>query len=156
MKRLLTPDEALVKATKYCAGVEHCIADVDKKLVLWMIASADRKSIISFLIENKFINETRYATAFAKDKAKFNGWGIKKIAFALKQKNIPTSIINAAIETIDASVFSDKLNDVLKKKYATIAKHTDKTSVKNKLLRFALSRGFAFDDSLKVVEQLLK
>ena len=77
---------ALVKAMAECSRREFCSYDIHNKLRLWGIGNTDSEKIIGILIKENFINETRYATAFVKDKFRYNKWGKVKIASNLKLK----------------------------------------------------------------------
>lgn len=100
--------------------------------------------ILDFLIQNKFIDENRFAFAYARDKFRFNKWGKQKIILMLKQKQIPAGIIRQAVETLDKKEYDTAcLNLLLQKKKSL--KNEDPLKDKNKLIRFALSRGFDYD-----------
>ena len=96
MAKTLTPPEALHRAAALCSSSEHCIADIREKLSRWGIGEPDARTIVERLVQERFIDEGRYAIAFAKDKFRFSGWGRIKIRYALQQKRIGNSdIVNA-------------------------------------------------------------
>jgi regulatory protein len=92
---------ALEKAMAKCSGREFCSEDIRNKLYSWGVENNDAGKIIGILIKENFINESRYATAFVRDKFKYNKWGKVKIAAHLKSKKIPSDIIGPAIDSID-------------------------------------------------------
>lgn len=101
MAKTLTPPEALHRAAALCSSSEHCIADIREKLSRWGIGEPDARTIVERLVQERFIDEGRYAIAFAKDKFRFSGWGRIKIRYALQQKRIGNSGIVNALSLID-------------------------------------------------------
>jgi len=141
------------KATSLCATREYCQFDIKEKLFSWGIDIETSEKIIAQLIEEKFIDENRYASFYARDKFKFNGWGKIKIIWNLRLKKIPETIIQEAISTIDSDEYENKLFDLLKEKSRKI---NNPESEKNRaaLLRFAQSRGFDTYEALRVIRKL--
>ena len=140
-KRNISAQEALVKAQNLCATQEKCESDIRKKLYDWKLPVKDHDGIIHKLIEDKFIDENRYALFFAKDKFRYNKWGKIKIEYTLKQKNISAEFIINALNEIPDSEYEEVLKNELLKKLKAI-KDTDEYTIKSKLVRFAASRGF--------------
>ena len=149
-----TLQQALLRLQNLCSRSEKCIADVRKKLVLWQINIDESDEIISILIENKYIDENRYAEAFVNDKSKFAHWGNVKIKTALKAKNIPEAIISKALRNIDQTHYKNELEAMLFKKIKNI-KADSLVQLKAKLIRFGLSRGFEYDLVYACVSELL-
>ena len=141
MAKTLTPPEALHRAAALCSSAEHCIADIREKLSRWGIGEPDARTIVERLVQERFIDEERYAIAFAKDKFRFSGWGRIKIRYALQQKRIGNSDIVNALSLIDEEAYTTRLVDLLEKKSRSI--HDEDVEIRrSKLLRFAASRGF--------------
>lgn len=140
MKKLNEP-EALNKAASYCTLCERCISEVKNKLTSWGIETTAQQRIIEKLIDEKFIDENRYCQAFVNDKLRFNRWGKIKIAVALREKKIPNEFITEALESIDEKEYLRILSLLIEAKRKEI-KCTDEFTEKQKLLRFATSRGF--------------
>ncbi len=101
MAKTLTPPEALHRAAALCSSSEHCIADIREKLSRWGIGEPDARTIVERLVQERFIDEERYAIALAKDKFRFSGWGRIKIRYALQQKRIGNSDIGNALSLSD-------------------------------------------------------
>lgn len=137
----ISEKEALNRMAAYCSSTERCIQDVEKKLSSFDLLPDACQRIISCLVQEKFINESRYATSFTHDKLQFNKWGRIKIDYEMKKKGIPTSIRQKAIEEIDQNLYKEILCTILKDKKKTI-KAKDKREEYYKLLRFAVNRGF--------------
>ncbi len=141
MSKPMTPAEALHRAAALCSTAEHCTFDITEKLTRWGISANDTRSIINRLLSERFIDENRYAVAFAKDKFRFAGWGRIKIRYALQQKHIANSDITEAFSVIDEEQYLDQLASLLQEKNRTI-RDDNPESRKAKLCRFAASRGF--------------
>ncbi|OQX99017.1 MAG: hypothetical protein B6I20_10420 [Bacteroidetes bacterium 4572_117] len=154
MNKQITTHEALVKAQNICAKQEKCKADIRKKLYEWKILPEEIEKIINELLENKFIDEKRYAGFYVKDKYKLSKWGRIKIEFSLRQKQIEASIIANALNEINEDEYIEILRAELKKKLKSL-KNDEKHKVKEKLLRFAQSRGYEIELSITMVEELL-
>lgn len=154
LKRI-SKKEALVKAQNLCAQQEKCESDIRKKLYDWKVSPSDFDDIINDLLKDKFIDEQRYATSFTKEKIRFNKWGKIKIEYSLNQKNIPHNYIKNALEKINETDYDILLENELLKKLKTI-KDTDEYTVKSKLVRYALSKGFENGKVFDIITSILK
>ncbi len=155
MKKQITKEQALLKLTAYCSMAEHCLAEVRKKLVAWEVSEADSNAIVSYLLKEKYIDEARYARAFANDKMIFARWGRNKVAFALRGKAIPADIINSTLEEVFGTAdYDDSIFQVLSAKFRSIS-YKNRFDAKAKLLRFGAGRGFEFQKMLPVVEEIV-
>jgi regulatory protein len=132
---------ALDKAMSQCSRREFCCDDIRSKLSLWGVDHNDAEKIIGILIKENFINESRYATAFVRDKFKYNKWGKIKIESHLRVKKLPPDIISSALNSIDNEQYIKLLRGIIEGHRRTI-KAKNQYDLKAKLLRFGLSRGF--------------
>lgn len=153
MAKILTPPEALHRAAALCSSAEHCTADIRDKLARWGVTEADSRTIIDRLVQERFIDEQRYATAFVKDKFRFSGWGRIKMRYALQQKHIANSDIEGALAALDEEQYAQRLLDLLQAKAHTIA-DGDPENRRAKLFRFATSRGFESNLIFNVLKQI--
>lgn len=113
--------------------------------------------IISSLKKDGYLSDLRYAAAFARDRSSISGWGSAKIRYALAAKGLDRDTVSAALEQIDESRASSRLEKLLETKYRSLASSSDKESVyrlRDRLIRFALGRGYSYDDVLPVVDRL--
>jgi regulatory protein len=138
-----TPEQqsAYLKAAAICSRSETCTSDIQAKLKLWGLNKDDSMVVISQLKEEKYIDDERFARAYVKDKFRFNQWGRQKIAYMLHSKNIGKEIQETAFEEIEDDNYSDKLLKLLSDKEKTI-KSKDQYDKRNKLMRFAMGKGF--------------
>ena len=133
----------------YCSRSEHCVLDVLNKLYAAGLGEEESDEIVQCLVEQGYIDEQRYANAFVNDKFRFNKWGKLKIGHALRQKKIPTSIIQVALDTLDEDAYSHVLLQLIESKKKTV-KGTA-AQQKAAVMRFAVSRGFELDLVLRLL-----
>ena len=137
----LTPDQVLDKMAKYCAYQERCVKDVRDKLKTFEIPEKEKEKILDYLLDNRFVNDERYAKAFVRGKVNQSGWGVNKIRFHLIQKGIDKDIIDEALGQTDNEVYRQRLIDILKTKSKTIKANSD-FEKKRKLAAYAMQKGF--------------
>ena len=137
----LTPDQVLDKMAKYCAYQERCVKDVRDKLKTFDIPEEDKTKILDYLLDNRFVNDERYAKAFVRGKVNQSGWGVNKIRFHLIQKGIDKDIIDEALGQTDEEVYRQRLIEILKTKAKTIKAASD-FEKKRKLAAYAMQKGF--------------
>lgn len=137
--------ELFYKATSYCCSAEHCISEVQSKLRQWGAEEGESDEIISQLVDERYIDEQRYAVAYTRDKVRFAHWGKKKIVFMLSGKKIKQSDITYALEQIEAEEYQQMLSKILTTKKRSL-KNLSNEVLRNKLFAFALSRGFSYDE----------
>lgn len=135
------PEEALLKAQQYCAWQERCHSEVRYKLLEWGIFGDTLEEIIAALITEDFLNESRFARAFARGKFRLKGWGKIRITQELRQRKISNNCIREAFMEIDDSEYASALSAILQRKAAEITADSP-FEKKQKLMRFALQRGF--------------
>lgn len=144
-------EKALDKMRRLCSRREYCISDIRVKLLKALDGDTDKvESVLKTLIEEKYVSDLRYATAFARDKAAIAGWGSTKIRYMLSAKGIAKDIITEALEEVDDARASDRLIRLLENKYRNMK---DDPQWKMKLLRFALGRGYSYDEVMEVVKR---
>lgn len=132
---------ALNKAMAMCSRREFCIEDIRNKLQLWGVGKNDTEKIIGILIKENFINESRYAIAFVKDKFNYNKWGKVKIAVHLRVKKLPPDIVSSALDSIDNELYTKVLKELIAN-HRRAVKAKNQYDLKAKLLRYGLSKGF--------------
>ena len=137
----LSPDQILDKMAKYCAYQERCVKDVSDKLKSFEISEKERKDILNYLIDNRFVNNERFAKAFVRGKINQSGWGLNKIRFHLMQKGIEKELIDEALQAFDEEAYRQRLVEVLTTKAKTV-KATNDFEKKRKLAAFAIQKGF--------------
>lgn len=137
----LTPDQVLDKMAKYCAYQERCLKDVKDKLKTFDIAQEAKSEILDYLLDNRFVNDERFAKTFARGKVNQSGWGMNKIRFHLVQKGIAKDIIDEALGQTDEEAYRQRLISILKSKSKTVKAENDYER-NRKLAAYAMQKGF--------------
>ena len=144
MKKEMTEQEAYLQLAALCAQAEHCQQEMRDKMRRWGLDETVQNRIIDRLIKERYVDDERYARAFVKDKIRYNKWGRRKVQQALWMKRIDADIQQRVLDEIDEKEYLDVLRPLLKQKRKSIKAESD-YELNQKLLRFALSRGFGFD-----------
>ncbi len=152
-KRTMSHETATQRLMAMCSRKEVSEGDVLKKLIQWGVDTEKHDEILTTLRNHNFVDNLRFAQAFANDKAKFNKWGPKKIEQHLAVHRIPKAIIESVLKNIETD--DTILSALLLKKAATV-KSSSSYDLRNKLVRFGLSRGFDLDIVLKAIKQIEK
>lgn len=144
MKKEMNEQEAYLQLAALCAQAEHCEQEMRDKMKRWELDETVQNRVINRLTEERYIDNERYARAFVKDKIRYNKWGRRKVQQALWMKRIDTDIQQRVLDEIDEKEYLDVLRPLLKQKRKSIKAGND-YELNQKLVRFALSRGFTFD-----------
>ena len=137
-----------------CSKRECCSKDIFLKAVKLLEGDKEAaEKLVASLVEEKYVDDLRYASAFARDKSSLSGWGTVKISYMLSMKGIPKGVISEALKEIEGDKAAGKLENIISAKYKTLKGEED---CKLKLLRFALGRGYNYDEVAPVVDKLLK
>jgi regulatory protein len=105
------------------------------------IPEEDKTKILEYLLDNRFVNNERFATSFVRGKINQSGWGVNKIRFHLIQKGIDKELIDEALGQTDEEVYRQRLIDILKTKAKTVKAATEYEK-KRKLAAYAMQKGF--------------
>jgi regulatory protein len=150
----LTPQEAKEKIQRYCAYQERSHQEVRKKLFDFGLYSHEVEEMISHLITSNFLNEERFARAFAGGKFRMKKWGRIKIVNALEGHGVSENCIRLGLKEIDNSDYEKTLYTLIDKK----ADDIDEENIyakRDKLSKFAIQKGFEPDLVWKVIRELL-
>lgn len=147
--------EALIKAANFCAYQERTHKEVRQRLAELDVIGDESEAIITWLIENNYLNEERFARIFAGSKFRQKKWGRIKIRQELKMRGVSDYCLKAGMSEIDGDDYMVTLQEIIEKKSREI-KDSNKLIIKQKLVKFALSRGFENDLVFDVVTGFLK
>lgn len=139
----MTTDEILYKLAAKCSVSEQCLSDIEAKLSRYDLTEEERTRILRHLVEEKYVDDRRYAEAYVKDKYRFNKWGRIKIAQGLRMKGIDNETIKSAMEAIEEEEYQEILRDLIKAKRRS-TRGSSEYEINGKLIRFATGRGFEF------------
>ena len=147
--------EALSYTMDLCSRQEKCSSEIREKLEKFNLPGADVEKVLQTLKKEGFIDESRYAGMFVRDKLRFNRWGRVKIRYMLSAKKIPEEIIHDALDGIDNYDYVEILKEELLKKRPQI-KDSNPYTVRNKLARFGQQRGFESGLIYQVLDEMKK
>lgn len=139
-----TENEAYLTLAALCAQAEHCQYEMQEKLRRWELPEAAQARVMAKLIKERYVDDERYTQAFVKDKIRYNKWGRRKVEQALWQKRIDEDIRKRVLDDVDDDEYLNVLRPLLKQKRKTI-KANNNYELNQKLMRFAVGRGFTFD-----------
>ena len=152
VSRVLNFEQGLHRAAALCCQSEHCVADITEKLLRWGVSREDSDRIIDRLIDEKYIDESRYALAYVRDKVRFSHWGRVKIKSMLRMLRISEPDISNAFDLFDEDEYLGVLENVIESKRRTLPE-ADSYASRVKLIRFALQRGFEMHEITKFISE---
>lgn len=147
-------EKVLDRMRNLCSRREYCRSDIMKKVVSALDGDREKaEKVMEILVAEKYIDEFRYASAFARDKSAISGWGETKIRYMLSSKGVPREIIDKALEEIDESKAMTRLEKLMENKFRSLK---DDPQCRLKMLRFGLGRGYGYDEVSEVLENFIK
>lgn len=147
-------EKVLDRMRNLCSRREYCRADIMKKAMSALDGDREKaEKVIEILVAEKYIDELRYASAFARDKSSISGWGETKIRYMLSSKGVPREVIDKALEEIDGAKAMTRLERLMENKYRSLK---DDPQCRLKMLRFSLGRGYGYEEVSEVLEILMK
>ncbi len=151
-KKYLTKEQALQKLKHYCAYQERCHHEVKEKLYNLGVWKKEHDEIIATLIEENYLNEERFAIAYAGGRFRIKQWGRVKIKYELKQKQVSEYCIKKALKQIEEEDYLKTLQKLANQKYASL-KSEQHLIRKKKTMDYLLAKGFEMDLVRGVVEK---
>ncbi len=144
MKRTkpLTAEEALSRAAGLCARCEQCTPDLLKKMAAWGLSGNDAQKVITQLERMNFVDDSRFARAYAHDKLAYSGWGRNKIIQGLWAKRLSRDDIDQSMDEIDEEEYASVAERVIRAKIRLSKDGIATYESKLKILKFAMQRGF--------------
>lgn len=139
--RILTAEQAYLRATADCARAEHCRYDLMQRMLRGGLSREDCEDVLDRLEDEGYVCSLRYAQAYAHDKLRYERWGRQKIRQGLAAKRIPEADIRAALDGLDEEEYRTILGEVVRRKLAATTAETDFQRTQ-KVARYAISRGF--------------
>ena len=140
----ITEEKALQRLAADCARAEHCCYELTERMRRWGMTEEARARVIQRLTADHYVDDERYALAFVRDKLRYNKWGERKIDQALWLKHIDEGIRRRALDTLSTEDYVNVLSPLLTQKRRSTKAASD-YELRQKLMRFAMSRGFTPD-----------
>ena len=154
MKKTLTPEQAKEKIQRYCAYQERSHQEVRNKLYEYGLYRSDVEESLSQLITDGYLNEERFAKAFAGGKFRMKKWGRIRIIHALEAKGVSANCIRIGLKEIDEPTYLSTLRQLLEEKLP----HVDDENVyalRDKLSKFVIQKGYEPDLVWKEINGLI-
>ena len=146
--------KVLERLQRQCARMESCTFDVRRKALKAMEGDADAADrIVSSLVKDRFVDDRRYAAAFAREKSSLQGWGPVKIRFQLRAKGVSEAIIAEALQEVDPEKVASKLDKLAADRYRLLK---GDPQCRLKLLKALLSRGYGYDEVEAAVQRVMQ
>ncbi len=139
-----TEQEAYLSLAALCAQAEHCQWEMLEKMRRWELSDEAQARVMERLMKERYVDDERYARAFVKDKVRYNKWGRRKVEQALWQKHIGDSVRLQVLDEVDDDEYISILRPLLQQKRRSTKAASD-YELNQKLIRFAVSRGFTMD-----------
>lgn len=145
------------KIANYCAYQERTHEEVRQRLAKFFVLLDDAEIIISQLIEDKYLNEHRYAQTYAGGKFRVKKWGKNRILYELKRKNLSEYSIRSAMKEIKETDYRETLQKLAEKKLESLeSKESNNLILKKKLATYLIQKGYEPELVWEMVEQVLK
>lgn len=154
-KKKVSLAKANVRIAAYCAYQERCISEVRNKLDEFALDPSQIDAILEKLIEEGFLNETRFAEAFVRGRFTLKKWGRVRIRQELKMRDIPEHIIRKALDLIDGDEYWAVLKYLAARKWK-LTQELNELKKKAKVQRFLVFRGFENDLIRDVISELTR
>ncbi len=135
-------EKALQKIRQYCSYQERNHREVKDKLYSFGLYRAEVESLLSKLIEENYLNEERYAIAFAGGKFRMNDWGRIKIRYHLKQQQVSDYCIRVALASIDQELYAEKLNKLFEARVDALKAEKNIFLKRQKTQTYLLQKGY--------------
>ena len=149
----MDPNKSLSRLQKLCSKAEYCTSDIRRKALKDLEGDEEAAArVVASLVEDRYVDDARYASAFAREKAQIQGWGPVKIRFQLRAKGVKDSVITEALQEVEPQRAQDKLEKVLQTKAKTLE---GDPQFKLKLLKFGLGRGYDYDEVENAVSKII-
>jgi len=152
-KKQLTPQQAKLKIASYCAYQERCQQEVRDKLYTYGLHMEEVENLVSYMIEEGFLNEERYARAFVGGKFRIKKWGRNKILQELKQRQISPNCIKSGMKEINPEEYWETLLSLAEKKWDSLPENDDFIR-SQKVFRYLMSRGYETDLIQEAIEEV--
>ena len=143
-KKPITEQEALQKLSALCARAEHSSGEMLEKMRRWQLSDDAREWVLDRLIDEKFVDDERFARLFVREKIRFDRWGRRKIEQALYQKGVASDISRRVLDEVDDEAYVAELKKLITAKRRLVQAESD-YEMRAKLTKYALGRGFDYN-----------
>lgn len=148
-------DRLLARLMRACSAREYCTEDIRRK-ILAADPQADADRILGILVSEGYVDDARYACAFARDRTVLDGWGAAKVRHALSAKKVCPALIDTALEQVDGDALRTRLDSVVSRKWDELRRKRPQEQRRDslaRLLRFCQGRGYSCDEVFESVRR---
>lgn len=138
----LTAEKALMRLKSLCERSEYCTEELRLKMYRWGLSGETADKVLSVLVKEKFVDDRRFAAAYAHSKSMNSNWGRLKIQLMLRAKKIPKEYITEALDAIEEEDYEENLKKVLDFKKRQLGDDASTFEGRTKIFRYAASRGY--------------
>lgn len=153
-RRTKTAAEAHQSLMRLCSRAEKSTGDAYRLMRTWGVPESKQQEVVNRLVAQRFIDNRRYAEAYAREKSQLAGWGARKIAMQLRAKGVEREIIAETIASLDTDAQIDKLHEKLRRKLRT-TKAANSYELRGKLLRYALGLGYDYEQTTAALDKIV-
>lgn len=153
--------EVLDRMRRLCSRREYCSQDILEKAEAAFLkedgitvesAACMAAELVSVLVKERYVDDLRYASAFAREKAGIAGWGRVKISYALSIKGLDRDVVDSALAEIEPGKAEERLARLAEVKYRTLK---DDPQCRLKMLRYILGRGYSYRQAESAVRSVM-
>lgn len=152
-KNIYDLNEAREKIRRFCAYQERSQKQVEEKLRSYGLKPLAADELLIELLQENYLNETRFASAFARGKFNIKGWGRRKIEQELWRHGVSKPNIAAALAEIEDENYTEKLKSIAQKKYNSLTDRLTKTR-QQKTTRYLMGRGYLWDEIQPILDEI--
>ena len=122
----------------------------------WGVADDAARKVLARLQSERFIDDSRYAEAFVRDKLNLSGWGAFKIKSALRAKGVSKEIVEEVVSPmLEQTDMAERLEEIMRRRMRTL-KYSSAYEAKTKLIRFAAGRGYDLDEAIECASKIVE
>lgn len=151
-KKQVSEQEALLKLSSLCSSAEHSSGEMLDKMRRWAMPADAMERVLNRLVDERFVDDERYARFFVRDKIRFDRWGRRKIEQGLYKKGVSRDIIGRVLDAVPADDYVAVLRELIAAKRRSVKADSD-YELNCKLIRFALGRGFGMDVIRRCIDE---
>ncbi len=143
-----TFEEIKQKMMAYCTYQDRCHQEVEQKMRDFLLIPEAKEEILLFLMQEKYLNEERFTRSYIRGKFSIKSWGRNKISNHLRQKGVPDKLIQNCFDEIDPAAYERVLAKTYERYFD--AQKGLAYQKRSKTIRYLLSRGFEYEEILKL------
>lgn len=134
------------KVRKFCEYQDRSETEVRRKMAQLLIPIPEREDLLQELIEEKYVDDERFAESFIRGKVNQKRWGRTRLNYELRLKGISDSIITEKMSEIDEETYNKNLEYLIERWKSEHSKPD-----KQKLFQYLIRKGYQTDEITKAL-----